>query len=331
MTRSPLPRRAALAGLGAVCLGPPAQAQPARPMTLVVPYAAGGGTDIIGREFAIGFAEALAQGGQPQTVVVDNRGGAAGHVGATGVARSRPDGTTLLFAVSTNIVVNPHLQKGDRLDLATALQPVAQVSTYQYLLVVHPDVPARNLAELIAYVKSRPKGELTYSSGGVGNANHLAGVLFSEAAGVSMEHVPYRGTAPALMDVVAGRVTMNFSSPPPALALVREGKLRAIAVTGAARIPALPDIPTLTEAGLPGAVITGWHGVFAPAGIPAPQMDALEAAARKAAATPRYLERLAHDGLEPAPSRPRAAFAAAVVQESAYWAAKVKELDLKLE
>jgi tripartite-type tricarboxylate transporter receptor subunit TctC len=327
MPRIQFPRRAALAGLGAAALlGREALAQPARPLTLVVPYAAGGGTDIIGREFAISFAEALAQ-----TVVVDNRGGAAGHVGATGVARSRPDGTTLLFAVSTNIVVNPHLQKGDRLDLATALQPVAQVSTYQYLLVVHPDVPARNLAELIAYVKSRPKGELTYSSGGVGNANHLAGVLFSEAAGVSMEHVPYRGTAPALMDVVAGRVTMNFSSPPPALALVREGKLRAIAVTGAARIPALPDIPTLTEAGLPGAVITGWHGVFAPAGIPAPQMDALEAAARKAAATPRYLERLAHDGLEPAPSRPRAAFAAAVVQESAYWAAKVKELDLKLE
>ncbi|WP_431270008.1 Bug family tripartite tricarboxylate transporter substrate binding protein [Dankookia sp. P2] len=257
--------------------------------------------------------------------MVDNRGGAAGHVGATGVARSRPDATTLLFAVSTNIVVNPHLQKGDRLDLATALQPVAQVSTYQYLLVVHPDVPAKTLAELIAYVKSRPKGELTYSSGGVGNANHLAGVLFSEAAGVQMEHVPYRGTAPALLDVVAGRVTMNFSSPPPALALVREGKLRAIAVTGEARIPALPEVPTLTEAGLPGAVITGWHGVFAPAGVPAAQMDALEVAARKAAATPRYLERLAHDGLEPAPNRPRAAFAAAVVQESAYWGRKVKE------
>jgi tripartite-type tricarboxylate transporter receptor subunit TctC len=247
------------------------------------------------------------------------------------VARARPDATTLLFAVSTNIVVNPHLQKGDKLDLATALQPVAQVSTYQYVLVVHPDVPARTLAELIAYVKSRPKGELTYSSGGVGNANHLAGVLFSEAAGVAMEHVPYRGTAPALLDVVAGRVTMNFSSPPPALALVREGKLRAIAVTGETRIPAIPDVPTLAEAGLPGVVITGWHGVFAPAGVPAAQMDALEAAARKAVGSPRYLDRLAHDGLEPPPDRPRAAFAAAVVQESAYWARKVKELDLKLE
>ncbi|NOG69778.1 tripartite tricarboxylate transporter substrate binding protein [Roseicella sp. DB1501] len=229
------------------------------------------------------------------------------------------------------MVVNPHLQKGDRLDLATALAPVAQVSSYQYVLVVHPDVPARTLPELIAFIKAQPPGTVTYSSGGVGNANHLAGVLFAEAADVEMEHVPYRGTAPALVDVVAGRVTMNFSSPPPALALVREGKLRAIAVTGEHRIAAIPDVPTLTEAGLPGTVITGWHGVFAPAATAAAQMDALEAAARRAAAAPHYLERLAHDGLEPAPARPRAAFAAAVAPESAYWGRKVKELDLKLE
>ena len=323
-------RRSLLLGLGAAGLSTPlagpALAQATRAVTVVVPYAAGGGTDITGREFAQVFAPEIGQ-----TVVVDNRGGAAGPVGSVSVARARPDGTTLLFAVSTNIVVNPHLQKGERLDLATALQPVAQVSSYQYVLVVHPDVPAKTLPELLAYIRGRPKGELTYSSGGIGNANHLAGVLFSEAADVEMEHVPYRGTAPALLDVVAGRVTMNFSSPPPALALVREGKLRAIAVTGEARIPALPEVPTLTEAGLPGAVITGWHGVFAPAGVPAAQMDALEAAARRAAATPKFAERLAHDGLEPAPVRPRAEFAAAVRAESDYWARKVKELDLQLD
>lgn len=326
MAPSSVSRRAALAGSGALALAGRAGAQPVRAVTLVVPYAAGGGTDIIGREFAVGFAEALGQ-----TVVVDNRGGAAGHVGSVAVARARPDAATLLFAVSTNIVVNPHLQKADRMDLTTALQPVAQVSTYQYVLVVHPAVPARTLAELIAYAKGRPAGDLTYSSGGVGNANHLAGVLFSDAAGVEMEHVPYRGTAPALLDVVAGRVTMNFSSPPPALALVREGKLRAIAVTGEHRIAAIPDVPTLSEAGLPGTAITGWHGVFAPAGVPTAQMDALEAAARRAAAVPRYLDRLAHDGLEPAPERPRAAFAEAIRRESAYWAEKVKALDIKLE
>ncbi len=324
-------RRSLLLGLGAAglirpALVRPARAQAPRAVTIVVPYAAGGGTDITAREFSQVFAPEIGQ-----TVVVDNRGGAAGQVGSVSVARSRPDGTTLLFAVSTNIVVNPHLQKGERLDLATALQPVAQVSSYQYVLVVHPDVPAKTLPELLVHIRSRPKGELTYSSGGIGNANHLAGVLFSEAANVKMEHVPYRGTAPALLDVVAGRVTMNFSSPPPALALVREGKLRAIAVTGNHRIAALPDVPTLTEAGLPNAVITGWHGLFAPAATPAELMDRMEAAARRAAATPKFAERLAHDGLEPAPGRPRAVFAEAVRRESGYWAQKVKELNLQLE
>lgn len=137
-----------------------------------------------------------------------------------------------------------------------------------------PDVPARTLPELIAHVRHQPRGELTYSSGGVGNANHLAGALFPGAAGVQMEHVPYRGTAPALLDVAAEQVTMNFSSLPPALALVRDGKLRAITVTGGKRIDAIPDVPTPTGAGLPGTVITGRHGVFALAGMPATRMDA---------------------------------------------------------
>ncbi|MBX9700059.1 MAG: tripartite tricarboxylate transporter substrate binding protein [Acetobacteraceae bacterium] len=323
-----LPRRATLLA-GAVALAAPrlGHAQAARPLTMVVPYAPGGGTDITGRAFAQLFEPELGQ-----TVLIDNRAGAAGHVGSVAVARARPDGQMLLFAVSTNIVVNPHLQRGDRMDLATALAPVAQVSSYQYVLVVHPDVPARTLPELLAFIRGRPKGDLTYSSGGVGNANHLAGVLFSEAARVEMEHVPYRGTAPALLDVVAGRVTMNFSSPPPAIPLIREGKLRAIAVTGERRIAALPEVPTLTEAGLPGAVITGWHGVFAPAGVPAEAMERLEGASRRAADTARFRERLEHDGLEPAPPGiTRAVFAEAVRAESAFWARKVQELNIRLE
>jgi tripartite-type tricarboxylate transporter receptor subunit TctC len=324
----PPTRRATLAAAAGLTLAAPraGRVQPARPVTLVVPYAPGGGTDITARAFAQLFEPELGQ-----TVVVDNRGGAAGHVGSVAVARARPDGTTLLFAVATNVVVNPHLQRGDRVDLASALAPVAQVSSYQYVLVAHPDVPAGSLRELIAHVRSRPRGELTYSSGGIGNANHLAGVLFSEAAGVQMEHVPYRGTAPALLDVVAGRVAMNFSSPPPAIPLVREGKLRAVAVTGERRIAALPEVPTLAEAGLPGVTITGWHGVFAPAGVPAEVMDRLEAAARRAAAQPRFFERLEHDGLEPAPARPRTEFAEAVRQENAFWARKLRELDIRLE
>ena len=305
-----------------------ADAQPAagRPLTVVVPYAAGGGTDITAREFTALLAAEL-----KQTVIVDNRGGAAGHVGSVSVARARPDGLTLLFAVSTNIVVNPHMQRGDRINLATALAPVAEVSAYQYVLVVNPDMPTQTLPELITYVRSRPRGEVAYSSGGVGNANHLAGVLFAEAAKLSMEHIPYRGTAPALLDVVAGRVAMNFSSPPPAIPQIKDGKLRAIAVTGEKRIASLPEVPTLAEAGLPGVVITGWHGVFAPAGLPADAQERLAGACRRAADTPRFRERLEHDGLEPAPVRPLAEFAAQVRQESAFWERKVRELDLKME
>ncbi|WP_203075204.1 Bug family tripartite tricarboxylate transporter substrate binding protein [Falsiroseomonas ponticola] len=303
-----------------------ARAQATRPIVLVVPYAPGGGTDLTAREFAQTFSEAL--GGQ--TVIIENRGGAAGHIGSVSVARSRPDGNTLLFAVSTNLVVNPHMQR-DGVDLLTALAPVAQITSYQYVLVIDPRLPVNTLQELIAYARARPRGDLTYSSGGVGNANHLAGVLFSDAVKIEMEHVPYRGTGPALLDVVAGRITMNFSSPPPAIQLAREGRLRAIAVTGDNRIGTLPEIPTLAQAGLPGVSITGWHGIFAPAGVAPEQLDRLERAARQAAATQRFAGRLEQDGLEPSPVRPRAEWFNAVREEHGFWGRKIRELDLKLE
>jgi tripartite-type tricarboxylate transporter receptor subunit TctC len=251
-----------------------------RPITLVVPYAAGGGTDIVARELAPILMERLGQ-----SVIVENRGGAAGHVGATSVARAKPDGTTLLFAVSTNIVVNPHLQRNDRINLSTVLSPVTKASSYQYVLVVDPKLPVTNLQALIAAGK-QPKADFTFSSGSIGSNNHLAGILFAEAARLQMEHISYRGTAPALQDVVTGRVTMNFSSPPPAVPLAKEGRLRALAVTGNHRLPSLPEVQTLSEAGLPGIVILGWHGIFAPAGTPEGEMSRLEAAANKAIRDP---------------------------------------------
>ncbi|WP_207536650.1 Bug family tripartite tricarboxylate transporter substrate binding protein [Sabulicella rubraurantiaca] len=313
--------------LGASALAVPAIASAqARALTLVVPYAAGGGTDIAAREFAGLFSQEL--GGQ--SVIVENRAGGAGHVGALAVHRARPDGQTLLFAVSTNVVINPHLQRGDRVDLANSLEAVAQTSAYQYVLVVHPSNPARTLQEYVDWVKRQPRGSVTFSSSGVGGNNHLAGVLFAEAAGIEMEHVPYRGTAPALMDVVARNITLNVSSPPPAITLVREGRLRALAVTGNSRMAALPDVPTLREI-IPNLVIEGWHGIFAPGGTPAPALDRLEQAARRAIASPSYVQRLANEGLEPPPERPRAAFAAAVKEESAYWARKVPELGISLD
>jgi len=319
-----LPRRAALAA--PLILPGIARAQQQRPIVIVVPYAPGGGTDVTAREFAQGFSEAL--GGA--TVVVENRGGAGGHLGSVSVARARPDGTTLLFAVSTNLVVNPHLHN-DNSNLVSALAPVAQVSAYQYLLVIDPRLPPRNLAEFIPWVRAQPAGDLTYSSGGVGNANHLAGVLFSDAVGIRMEHVPYRGTGPALLDVVAGRISMNFSSPPPAIALAREGRLRPIAVTGERRMAAIPDVPTLAEGGLGAATITGWHGIFAPAATPPDLMARYEAAARQAAANPRFANRLEPDGLEPAPQRSRAEFQAAIRTEHEFWGRKIREQGLRLE
>jgi tripartite-type tricarboxylate transporter receptor subunit TctC len=322
----PSPTRRGLAGLTAIALARPALAQ-GRAIVCVVPYAPGGGTDIAAREFTNGFSAEL--GGQP--VVIENRAGAAGYVGSLSVARSRPDGSTLLFAVSTNVVIAPHLQRGERVDLATSLMPVVQTSSYQYVLVVDPKLNVSSLPELIAMMKSRPPGSMTFSSSGVGGNNHLAGLLFSEAVGVRMEHVPYRGTAPALLDVVAGNIHMNFSSPPPGIALVREGRLKAIAVTGARRMPQLPDTPTLSEAGLPGLEILGWHGVFAPNGTPDAVMERYEAAARRATSTPRFLERLAVEGLDPAPERSRAAFAGAVREESAFWARKAREMDLRMD
>ncbi|TPG53517.1 tripartite tricarboxylate transporter substrate binding protein [Roseomonas nepalensis] len=295
-----------------------------RTITLVVPYSAGGGTDIVARELLPMLIETTGQ-----NVVIDNRGGAAGHVGAVSVTRAKPDGLTLLFAVSTNIVVNPHLQRNDRTDLSTALVPVAKVSSYQYLLVIDPRLPAKSLQELIAAGK-RPNAGFTYSSAGVGSNNHLAGLLFSEAAGVPMEHISYRGTAPALQDVVAGRVTMNFSSPSPAIPLARDGRLRPIAVTGERRLASMPDTPTLAEAGLPGIVILGWHGIFAPAGTPEPELDRLGAAVDRAMRDPRFARSLQRDGLDLAPL-PRATFAQDVKDEYAFWGRKARELDLKAE
>ncbi|MFC7557610.1 Bug family tripartite tricarboxylate transporter substrate binding protein [Pseudoroseomonas wenyumeiae] len=287
-----------------------------RPITLIVPYAAGGGTDIVARELAPILMEQLGQ-----TVIVENRGGAAGHVGATSVARAKPDGSTLLFAVSTNIVVNPHLQRNDKINLSTALSPVTKASSYQYVLVIDPKLPVTNLQELIAAGK-QPKADFTFSSGGVGSNNHLAGILFAEAAGVQMEHISYRGTAPALQDVVTGRVTMNFSSPPPAVPLAKEGRLRALAVTGSHRLPSLPEVPTLSEAGLPGIIILGWHGIFAPAGTPEAEMSRLETATNKAIRDPRFAKSLERDGLEVAAEQPRANFAKDIRAEYDFWGAR---------
>ena len=301
--------------------------RPNRAVTMIVPYAAGGGTDIVGREFAQILSQKL---GQP--VVVENRGGAGGSIGTLQAVRARADGYTFLYAVSSNIVINPHVYRTpERDDPARVLVPAGIVANYQYILVGNPRFPATNLAELIALAKAQP-GAVTFSHSGNGGNNHLAGKLLAKMAGIELNDVAYRGTAPALMDAVNGTVQFNISSPPPAIPLVREGQLRPIAVTGAQRSPTFPDVPTVAEQGLAGYNVTGWHGVFYPPGTPAEPVAGLRAAVAEIAAMPAFHEKLGRDGLEPltAPVSPDA-FAAQVRDEHAFWGRTIPELGIRVD
>ncbi|MBW6401091.1 tripartite tricarboxylate transporter substrate binding protein [Roseomonas sp. HJA6] len=301
--------------------------RPNRTVTMIVPYAAGGGTDIVGREFAAILSQKLGQ-----TVVVDNRGGAGGNIGTTQAVRARPDGYTFLYAVSSNIVINPHVYRtAEREDPARVLVPVAILANYQYILVAYPRFPVNNLQELIALAKQKP-GEITFSHSGNGGNNHLAGKLLAKMAGIELNDVAYRGTAPALMDAVNGTVQFNISSPPPAIPLVREGQLRAFAVTGAHRSPAFPDVPTVAEQGLPGYNVTGWHGVFFPPGTPEDAVATLRAASAEIAGMPAFHEKLGRDGLEPLAAPVSAeAFTTQVRDEHAFWGRTIPELGIRME
>lgn len=328
MTRNiRLTRRHALAaGSSALLLPSALRAQatwPNGPVTFVVGYAAGGGADINARELANIESPMIGQ-----QIVVDNKGGAAGSVGVRVVAAAKPDGQTLFYAVGTNVIINPWVQKG-MIDTIATLAPICQTTAYQYVLAVNPKVAANTAAELVALAKKDPE-KLTYSSSGVGGNNHLAGALFAEAAGIKLTHVPYKGTGPALADVISGVITMNFSSLPPAVGQVKAGNLRALAVTGDKRIKSLPDVPTLKEQGID-VVVNGWHGLFAPAKTPDAVLDKIEKDTKQAMKDPKWEEALAKDGLELSPDRTRAQFAKFVADEHKFWGAKLKELKIEME
>lgn len=318
-------RHAILLGSGALLLPSAARADvwPNGPVTFVVGYAAGGGADINARELAHILSPMIGQ-----QVVVDNKGGAAGSLGVRVVASAKPDGQTLFYAVGTNVIINPHVQKG-MIDTLAALAPVCQTTSYQYVLAVNPKVPANTAAELVALAKKEPD-KLTYSSSGVGGNNHLAGALFAEAAGIKIVHVPYKGTGPALADVISGQITMNFSSLPPAVGQIKAGNLKALAVTGDKRLKSLPDVPTLKEQGID-VVVTSWHGLFAPAKTPDAILDAIVKQARQAMKDPKWEAALAKDGLELPPDRTRAEFAKFVASEHNFWGKKLKELKVEME
>ena len=322
-----LSRRHALALAGGSLLLPMAAraqaAWPTQPVSFVVGYAAGGGADIVARELAHLMTPLLGQ-----QIIVENKGGAAGAIGARFVSNAKPDGYTIFYAVGTNVVTNPHVLKAS-IDTLKGLVPIIQTTDYQYVLAVNPAVPANNAKELIALAKKEP-GKLTYSSSGVGGNNHLAGALFAEAAGIDLTHAPYKGTGPALLDVISGIITMNFSSLPPAVSQIKAGKLKALAVTGEKRVSSLPDVPTLKEQGIDLAV-TGWHGLFAPPKTPDAILDRLHKEATAAMKNPKYTGALAKDGLELPPERTRAAFTKYVQDEHAFWGKKLKALKIEME
>lgn len=288
-------------------------AYPTRPVRLLIGAAPGGGLDVTARTMGPKLAGALGQ-----QIVIDNRGGAAGSVAASITAKAAPDGHTLLLGAIGNLAVNVSLQKGLDYHPLKDFAPVTFAVSLSNVLVVHPSVPARTVPELIELARSQP-GKLAYGSSGSGNAGHLAGELFKRMAKVDIVHVPYKGGAPAMIDLIAGQVQMVFASAPTAVPQVKAGKLRALAVTTLRRSALLPELPTIAEAGLPGYDADNWYGFVVAAGTPRPIISRLNAELVRILNLPEIKEALFHHGLETAPGTPEA-FGAYMKAEYAKWA-----------
>lgn len=268
-----------------------AQGYPARTIRVVVPYAPGGATDLTGRLVGQKMTERFGQ-----TVVVENRSGAGGVIGADAVAKSAPDGYTLLLASPAEIAVLPHLQKMPY-SVDRDLLPLSLASMTPLILVVHPSLPVKSVKELIAFIKARP-GQMTYASAGTGGVQHLAGELLKITAKLDMVHVPYKGAGPVMPDLIGGHVPMFFSGMPPSMPHVKAGKLRALAVTSTGRSPAAPEVPTMAEAGVPNFVFTNWFAYFVPTGTPAGVIAILNGEINRALKLDEVKAKLANVGLE---------------------------------
>ncbi|WP_092002739.1 tripartite tricarboxylate transporter substrate binding protein [Polaromonas sp. OV174] len=311
----------ALASLACAGLAQAQTAYPSRPIVMVVPQAAGGTNDIVGRVVSQKLGEVL--GG---SVVVENRPGAGGNIGTQVVAKANKDGYSLLMTISSSQAINPALYKNPGFDPVKDFRPVSLIGSVPNVLLVHPSFPAKNVAELLALAKAKPD-HYQYASAGNGTLNHLLGEMLNNMGGVSLQHVPYRGVAPALNDVLGGQLPMLFASLPSSLANIKAGKLRALAVSGATRSPVLPDVPTLAES-VPGYNGTLWIGLFAPAGIPPEVFARLQDGMAKALASKDLRATLEKQGVELAgtPDKPVTPnqFAALLNEDIAKWARIVK-------
>jgi tripartite-type tricarboxylate transporter receptor subunit TctC len=318
-----LTRRAAIAGCGgglAMLTGLPVLAQaayPSRTIKMIVPYPAGGTTDFLGRLVADQLKTGLGA-----TVIVENKPGAATTLGADQVARAEPDGYTLLMATSTTLAINKTLYKKLPYDPVKDFAPVALVAGVPFALIINPQIPANTLSEFIAYAKSTPG--LAYGSAGNGSPQHLGAEMLKAAAAIDVCHVPYRGSVPAMLDVIAGHIPFMVVDLQPALQQIREGKVRVLGVTAPKRVAVAPEIPTLAEAGLPGFELVAWQGVVAPAGVPRAIIDQLAGQIAKLMADPATREKLTTIALEPLAASTPDSFAAFIVTEVARWADIVK-------
>lgn len=325
----PLTRREVMAGLGGL-LSPaaaPARAQagyPGRPIRIVVPFPTGGTTDFLGHLVADQLRSGLGA-----NVIVENRPGTASILGAEQVARAEPDGYTLLMATSTTLAINKTLYRKLSYDPVRDFAPVGLVAGVPFALIVNPAIPARSLPEFLTYAKSKPG--LAYGSAGNGSPQHLGAEMLKTAAGIKIRHVPYRGSAPALLDVIAGHIAFMVVDLQPALQHIKAGKVRVLGTTTTTRVAAAPEIPTLAEAGLSGVELVAWQGVVAPSGTPRPVVDLLAAQLGKLTADAAARDKLKAMALEPLPPSTPDSFAAYIKTEIERWAVIVRNSGAELE
>ncbi|MGJ7533519.1 MULTISPECIES: Bug family tripartite tricarboxylate transporter substrate binding protein [unclassified Variovorax] len=333
MSTTGIPRRHACLAAAAAALLPASraamaqQAYPSKPIRMVIPFPPGGSTDVLGRAIGIELGRAW-----HQPVVVDNLPGAGGSIGADKVAKSPADGYTLLMGHIGTLAINPSLYPKLDYDPVRSFAPVAWVARVPNVLVVHSSVPARTLAELVALAKARP-GQLAFGSGGNGSAAHIATEYLKLQTGASLLHVPYRGTAPAVTDLLAGQLQLLFTGAPALLPHIKSGKLRALAVSSPKRIALLPDVPTVAESGVPGTKdfeADQWYGVVAPAGTPADIVAMLNRQINQSLNTPDVHARLAAEGAEPAPTTPQA-FGQLIASEMKRWDRVIKSAHITVD
>src|SRR5262252_10239154 len=318
--RSVVLAMALVAGLGRAA----AQDYPNRPITLVVPFPPGGSTTIVARIVADKMSEVLGQ-----SIVIDNRGGAGGTVASRAVAKTTPDGYTILLGYTGTLAIGPTLYGNVGYDPRKDFEPIGRIGTAPSTLVVHPSMPIYSVAELIAYAKANP-GKLNFGSAGVGTVSHVCGEYFASAAGIELTHIPYKGTGPAIVDLLGGHIPMAFAPVPATHENAKSGKLRMLAVTSAVRSTLLPDVPTIAEVALPGFEAVLRYGLVAPPGTPRPIIERLNTALNVALASEEVRARLAIDGAEPLPSTP-AQYADDIDREETQWSKVVKASGAKAE